>query len=184
MTWDICEVGRGGMCFACRRKGNTFKKQFDCDCFKNSTNCLYNPPFKGKDVLSLAVECMIDFVNRIWQKLWCVLLCMRSDNEKIAVAIWHGRSHFQFLCSVGSQSLAISSLRQPMESKCHMVKSKSLANSLQSIRACEPCERAWKCILSELNLQVRSQFLLFHEGPWGKTTYLCHFCIPNLWEKN
>lgn len=90
---------------------------------------------------------------------------MRLDNEKIAVAIWPGPSHFQFICSVGNQSLAISSLRQPMESKCHMVKNKSLANSQQSIRACEPCERAWKCILSEVNLQIRLQFQLFHEGP-------------------
>lgn len=94
---------------------------------------------------------------------------MRLDNEKIAIAIWHGHSHFQFTCSVRSQSLAISSLRQPMESKCHMLKNKSLANSQQSIRACEPCERAWNYILSEPNLQVRLQFQPFHEGPEAKS---------------
>lgn len=141
--------------------------------------------FKGKDLHSLAVEGMIDLVNWIWQKLWCVVLCMRLDNEKIAIAIWHGHSHFQFTCSVRSQSLAISSFRQPMESKCHMVKNKSLANSQQSIRACEPCERAWNYILFELNLQVRLQFQPFHEGPRGKATYLCHVCIPDpqtLWK--
>lgn len=146
---------------------------------------LYAPLFKGKDLHFLVVGCMIDLINRIWQKLWYVMLCRRLDNGKIAVAIWHGHSHSQLTCSVRSQSLATSSLRQPVESKCHMVKSKSLANSQQSIRACEPCERVRKCILSALNLQVRLRFQLLHEGPWGKATYLCHFCIPDpqtLWK--
>ena len=38
----------------------------------------------------------------------------------------------------------------------HTVKNKSLANSQQSIKACEqPCERVWNCILAELSFQVR-----------------------------